>query len=555
MLETKIKENFTHFARTVYESKYAMKDEQGNVLEDWNDTAYRVTLNVLDALGYTEQDEEFQKVLALISERKFMPGGRYLYSAGRELKCVNNCFLMRAEDSREGWAELLYKITMVLSLGGGVGIDYSDIRPSGTFIKKTGGIASGPLALMKMVNEVGRGIMSGGNRRAALWAGLNWDHGDIEEFITMKNWPDDVKALKEKDFTFPADMDYTNISVLLDDEFFDAYHNEDHPKHTKALTVYQKAVNGMISAGEPGFSIDIGDNAGETLRNPCTEITSHDDSDVCNLGSINLSRIETPEEMDEAVKYATLFLLAGTVYADLPYEKVKDVRVKNRRLGLGLMGIHEWLLQRDYRYEPNEELGEWLEIYQNSTEYAREFAEQHGISTPIATRAIAPNGTISLVAETTSGIEPIFCVAYKRRIKTAHHSGKDQITYQYVVDPTARRLVQQGVDWKDIEDAYMLSYNIERRIAFQAWIGQYVDQAISSTCNLPWPITDSQEAKDFGNLLMKYLPELRGITMYPDGCRSGQPLSAVPYNVASQHEGVVFEEDAENSCRSGVCGA
>lgn len=442
---------------------------------------------------------------------------------------------------------------MALMTGAGIGVDYSDVRPSGTPIKKTGGVASGPIALMRMINEVGRNVMQGGARRSAIWAGLNWRHDDIETFIKLKNWAPEIRRLKEEDPSFPADMDFTNVSVLLDDDFFQAYKDPDHLNHAHAHHIYFQTVRQMVKTAEPGFSVDRGRDAKETLRNACTEVTSEDDSDICNLGSINMARIESKEEMLEAVKYGTLFLLAGTVYSDLPYPKVNEVREKNRRLGLGVMGIHEWLLKRGHRYGPNEELGEWLTTYTQSSWWGAMWAVKHGISAPIKTRAIAPTGTIGIIAETTTGIEPIFCVAYKRRLRTAQADGRDSVSYQYVLDPTAKRLVDQGVDPMAIEDAYTLSYDVERRMAFQAWMQTFVDHGISSTINLPHPITDPEEAMEFGETLMRHLPRLRGITVYPDGARGGQPLTAVGYEEAALKVGVVYEEHEER-CKNGQCG-
>jgi ribonucleoside-diphosphate reductase alpha chain len=467
---------------------------------------------------------------------------------------TSNCLLLRAEDSREGWAELLSKSAMALQTGAGIGIDYSGVRCSGTPIKRTGGVASGPLALMRMVNEVGRGVMQGGARRSAIWAGLNWNHGDAEEFIQIKNWDPELRELKERDYNFPMEMEYTNISILLDDEFFAAYDDLDHELHGKAHRIYDLCVKSMLKTAEPGFSVDIGENAGETLRNACCEICSADDSDICNLGSINLSRIESLEEMQEVVRYGTLFLLAGTVYSDLPYDKVDETRTKNRRLGLGVMGVHEWLLKRGKPYGPDKDLHKWMLVYEQSGSFAAQYADVHRLSRPVKTRAIAPTGTIGIVAETTTGIEPIFCVAYKRRVKTASPNG-DMISYQYVVDPTAKRLIDEGVAPEAIEDAYLLSYNVEKRIAMQAWTQQFVDHGISSTMNLPGVITDPGEVKDFGDLLYGYLPKLRGLTLYPDGSRGAQPLTAVPYERAEGKEGVVYEETEDAFCKSGSCGA
>jgi ribonucleoside-diphosphate reductase alpha chain len=541
------------FAKTIYEQKYAWKDDEGNIVENWEQTSFRVVKHVLEALGYETTNDEFEKILGYVTDRKFLPGGRYLYASGRDLHQTQNCLLLRAEDSREGWADLLKKSAMALQTGAGIGVDYSDIRPSGTPIKRTGGVASGPIPLMKMVNEIGRGVMQGGARRSAIWAGLNWSHPDCEEFIRIKDWRQEVRDIKAIDFNFPADMEFTNVSILLDDEFFAAYDDKDHPKHKLAHHIYHLGVQFMVKTAEPGFSVDIGENAGETLRNACTEVTSHDDSDICNLGSINLARVENIDELKDIVKYATLFLLAGTVYSDLPYDQVHEVRAKNRRLGLGVMGIHEWLLKRGKKYGPDSELGLWLEEYAKSDEYAAEWANIHGLNAPVKTRAIAPTGTIGIIAETTTGIEPIFCVAFKRRYKEAQANGEDIIRYQYVIDPTAKRLIDEGVDPETIEDAYSLSYDIERRIAMQGWVQKYVDHAISSTVNLPYPITDPTEVADFADLLYNYLPSIRGITCYPDGARGGQPLTISTYEEAKDKVGVVFEE-TEERCVGGACG-
>lgn len=544
-------DKLSDFAQTVYEQKYALQDEDGNIVETWPQTAERVVSNVLGALNYGPETPEYQKLLQFIIERKFIPGGRYLYSAGRPLHQVNNCFLAIAEDSREGWADLLKKAAMVLQTGGGFGVDYSNVREYGALIKKTGGIASGPLPLMQMCNEVGRGVMQGGSRRSALIALLDWDHPDIEAFVHYKDWPQEIIDLKAKDFNTFAPMDMTNISINLDDNFFSAYTDPNHVDHGKANIVYDEAVRNMVATGEPGFSVNLGDFASEKLRNPCGEVVSSDDSDVCNLGSINLARIDDLFELQEVVDLAILFLLAGTVYSDVPYEKVDEVRAKNRRLGLGLMGVHEWLLQRGYRYEPCDELGDWLDVYAESWEPALKYAVEHGLSTPIATRAVAPAGSIGILGETTTGCEPIFCVAYKRRYLTDGTSWK----YQHVIDPTAHRLIKSGVDPHEIEDAYMLSYDVERRIQFQAWLQKYVDQGVSSTINLPYPITEDNEVEDFKDTLIEYLPALRGITCYPNGARGGQPLVPSTYDDSIDKLGVVFEDDPELACANGVCGA
>lgn len=546
------KVELSKFAETIMLQKYSHMMENG-MPEQWHNIAYRVPKHVMRAVhagkGMTE------RLQMLIAQRKFIPGGRYLAATGRLYHQVNNCFLFRAEDSREGWSELMQKATLSLMTGGGIGSDYSEVRAEGRLIRKTGGFSTGPIALMQMVNEAGRYIMQGGSRRSAIWAGLRWDHPDIMKFITLKNWSPEVRALKAKNYNFPATMDGTNISVQINDEFFEAYWDEKHVKHSTAQMVYWATVRQMLQTAEPGFSVDCGKNAKETLRNACTEVTSADDNDVCNLGSINLARIESLDEMREVTELGSAFLLAGTVYSNVPFPKVDQVRSKNRRLGLGLMGIHEWLLMHGKRYGADEELEKYLQVYAQSGLLVKPYADKWDLSQPVKSRAIAPVGTIGIVAETTTGIEPIFCAAYKRRyLKGANWQ------YQFVVDPTAKRLLDSGVPLDLIEDAYSLAEDVERRVSFQAWVQQYVDHSISSTINLPaWGsvLNNENTVQSFGKMLIKYLPAMRGITVYPDGARDGQPLNAVPLSDALKYAGEIFEE-AGNACdlsKGGECGA
>lgn len=688
MKETIMTNELSSWARTIAEQKKYIHDKgmDENNKESWNEVGYRVASNVLKSVN---ADEDLIKAVAdAIANREFMPGGRYFHGSGRPYHQTQNCFVLFAEDSREGWSDLMYKSAMALMSGGGIGIDYSSIRPEGALIRKTGGVATGPIALMKIINEAGRNIMSGGSRRSAIFASLSWKHADIIKFITTKNWSDEVMALKAKDFNFPATLDMTNISVGLDDEFFAAWHDTEHVLHSHARMVFSLVIEQMCKTGEPGFSINVGKNAKETGRNApvtgktivmtdkglrpvidlvgrpctlwtgdnwaknvifektrensdivrvtlsngkfiecapdhefvtitagkekkipaeklkygtqikstlpehdlgrhfyitgvidcehkedvyccdvklpehsfwaegviisnCTEFTSEDDSDVCNLGSINMARVKDLDHFRHLVEIGSAFLLAGTVYSDVPYAKVDQVRTKNRKIGLGLMGIHEWLLKKGYKYGFNDELRAFMEVYKESDRYAGIYADKWSLNRPLKTRAIAPTGTISIVAETTSGIEPIFCAAYKRR----YLKGNDW-HYQYVIDPTAQRIIAEGVNPEDVEDAYSISP--ERRVAFQADLQDYVDMGISSTINLPaWGSEKNNEStlQDFENMMIKYLPRLRGITVYPDGARSGQPLQPIPYTEAIDHVGQVFVEygDVCDITKGGSC--
>jgi ribonucleoside-diphosphate reductase alpha chain len=496
-----------------------------------------------------------------ISSFRFIPGGRYLYYAGRPTKYFNNCYLLRAEeDSREDWATLSWKSESCLTTGGGIGIDYSVYRGAGAPLRRTGGFASGPLSKIEMINEIGRRVMQGGARRSAIYASLNWKHADVDQFLHSKNWHNmpvgqtglSLADIKRQDFNFPAPLDMTNISVNYDTNWLLNFY-----RSGEVGEVFLENVRQALTTGEPGFSFNFFDRENETLRNACTEVTSSDDSDVCNLGSANLSRISSISDLATTVELGTIFLLCGTLRADLPYDKIGEVRKKNRRLGLGLMGIHEWLIQRGYRYEVTPELHQWMSVYRGvSDETSRRVADSLSISRPVANRAIAPTGTIGILAGTTTGIEPVYAVAYKRRYLS--HGTKWK--YQFGVDHAAKTIIEQtGAKPDSIESAIDLARDYERRIAFQADIQDYVDMGISSTINLP-SHNDGMDGRQFASTLAKYASRLRGFTCYPDGARGGQPLTAVPYNIAINKLGEEFEESVEVndicdiSGKGGYCG-
>lgn len=537
----------TEFAERIFRNKYA-----NGVNDTWDNLAERVVDDVCGTRGGTLQalmsDSDHKDLVEDIKTMSFIPGGRYLFYAGKRNHYFNNCFLLRTEeDTREEWANVMWRSVSCLMTGGGIGIDYSRLRPSGRALSRTGGTASGPLPLMQMINEAGRGIMQGGSRRSAIYASLNWKHEDISEFLRAKNWSPRVKEMKEQDFNFPAPLDMTNISVNYDDAAGDLTTNK----------VFLENCRQAMETGEPGFSFNFGSKQNETLRNACTEVTSEDDSDVCNLGSINLGNIADLETFIGVVNRASKFLVCGTLRADLPYEKVYTVREKNRRLGLGLMGIHEWLLQRGKAYEVDNELRQWLGVYETESKRAAdEHCDRFYISHPVAYRAIAPTGTIGILASTTTGIEPLFAVAYKRRYLTDGTKWK----YQYVIDATADRLIKEyGVDPTTIDTAYKLSHNYEQRLRFQADVQDYVDMSISSTINLPsWGSKENNEGRveTFAGVLAKYAPRLRGFTSYPDGSRGGQPITEVDYNEAVGKSGIEYTEHdvCELTGHGGSCG-
>ena len=532
----------TTFAEQIFKQKYAQGPS-----DTWDALADRVVEDVCGSQWGKQpilmSDSDRKELVEHIKNFRFVPGGRYLYYCGRPFHAWNNCYLLRAEeDTREEWSNVTWRAMSCLMTGGGIGIDYSRLRPAGRVLSRTGGVASGPLPLMAAINEIGRNVMQGGSRRSAIYGSLNWQHEDIPAFLTAKNWDEGTRVRKNEDFNAYAPFDMTNISVNYDDDAI-LYGGNLKDAGLLGNPVFLQNVRQAMETGEPGFSFNFGDKQNETLRNACTEVTSEDDSDVCNLGSINLGNIESLEQFKDVVRLASKFLVCGTLRADLPYDKVYKVREKNRRLGLGLMGIHEWLLQRGQKYEVTDELKQWLEVYRDeSKRSADEHCDRFYISRPVAYRAIAPTGTIGILASTTTGIEPLFAVAYKRRFLTEGTKWK----FMYVVDATADRLIKEyGLQPESIDTAYKLSHDYERRIKFQADIQDYVDMSISSTINLPAWGTNGNSEKDvprFADTLARYAPRLRGFTCYPDGSRGGQPITECDYETAVNNKGTVFEE-------------
>lgn len=571
----------TSFSETIFNQKY--KHQNAETWAELSDTLIEDVCR-----GYVTKIEK-DEMKAMHTDMQFIAGGRYLYYAGKDVKYFNNCYLLRSlEDTREDWADLSWKAESCLITGGGIGNDYSVYRAEGEPISRTGGVASGPLSKAKMVNEIGREVQQGGSRRSAIYGSLNWRHKDAVKWLYAKDWynmpvagaftddgqPATIGYLKEKDFNYPAPLDMTNISLNYDNQFLEQIYGIPFEILTKIYAeggkhaifnlpivhlpeIFLKNCTQALKTGEPGFSFNFFEKVFETLRNACTEVCSEDDSDVCNLGSVNMAKIETIEQFRRVVRAASKFLLCGTLVAQLPYKKVMDVREKNRRLGLGLMGVHEWLLKRGYRYEVVPELHEWLKVYRDESEAAaNELADKLGINRPIAYRAIAPTGTLSILASTTSGIEPLFAVAYKRRYLA---EGKIWM-YQYVIDGTAKLLINEhGVNPDSIETALDLAQDYERRIKFQADIQDYVDMSISSTINLPkWGTDFNSEytVNHFAKTLAKYAVRLRGFTCYPDGARGGQPLTSVPYAEAKEAEGQSFKEEFMDICsltKGGIC--
>lgn len=544
------------FSEDIFRNKYAHKGA-----ETWNELSETLIHEVADGL-MTRGDVDM--LIWYMQHMMFIPGGRYLYYAGRVKKFYNNCYLFKSqEDTRQDWANTSWKIENALMTGGGIGNDYSIYRGEGTILGGTGGTASGPIPKIEMTNEIGRRVMQGGSRRSALYASLDWNHADALKLLVRKNWDEQVVAgtngltvadLKKADFNYHAPLDMTNVSLNYDDEWLAEYERTGDVGAT-----FMQNVRQALKTAEPGFSFNFGIHAGETLRNACTEVTSSDDNDVCNLASINMGRVPNLQIFKDIVRLGTQFLICGTLKAELPSLDIIQTREKNRRLGLGLMGVHEWLIQKGSKYEVTPELHDWLAAYRDESDsMSWQFADRLGISRPVANRAIAPTGTIGILAGTTTGIEPLFAVAYMRR----YLKNGTQWHYQYVVDGTAKTMIDlYGTNPDDIESASDLAADPERRIKFQADVQDYVDMAISSTINLPeWgsELNNEDKVGDFAQMLGKYASRLRGFTCYPTGARGGQPLTVVPYSEAVVEDGREYVEVSADICeisgKGGSCG-
>lgn len=464
----------------------------------WDDIANRVTREVLNVYGV--KYKYYNDTLNAIKEKKFIPAGRFLYSAGRRFHQIFNCISMNVEDSREGWADLLWKVAMALQTGAGIGIRYNKIRPKGSLIHGTGGIASGVPSLIKIVDSIGQEVVQGGSRRSAIMAMLDISHPDAYDVIRIKNEDGSLSC--------------TNVSIELQKE------------SDMDNSLFDDIIDGMLRNGEPGIVINF--NTDEVLRNVCGEMTSNMDSTPCCLGSINLGNIDNINEFEKILIIAVGFLVAGTVYSDIPYKKVSDVQKQNRRIGIGLMGIHEFLIRNGLSYKPCNLLEDYLKVFETSTVKANQFARLLNISEIKKSRAIAPTGTISMVAETTGGIEPIFSKEYIRQ----YYNKQGVYVSEHVIDPVAEKIMgKYGL--KDVETVYDIS--LENRLGMQKLIQKYTDMAVSSTINI---LPDSIDRDKFKTILREYIPHLKGLTVYPLGTRKNEPFKPIRN---------------ETSCKEGFC--
>jgi len=243
----------TDIARNIFYQKYAISNNQ-----TWEEKAFDIVEDVCGSMWGRRRkilsQSERDQLVRYIAEMKFLPGGRYIYYAKRRSHFWNNCLLLKAEeDTREEWAALAQRATASLMAGAGIGVDYSTLRHKGLLLSRTGGVSSGPMSLMYMLNEIGRNVMQGGSRRSAIYASLSWKHKDIQDFLFSKDYAGifikgtdkSIADLKAADFNYKAPLDMTNISVNYDDEFL---------QQKELPEVFLINVQNALMHGEPGFS-------------------------------------------------------------------------------------------------------------------------------------------------------------------------------------------------------------------------------------------------------------------------------------------------------------
>lgn len=544
----------------VYKGKYKGKDK--NVEETFRRVSKDVALVEKDKKKW--EDEFFR----IMSECKFIPGGRIVENAGNKVRNYINCFTIGIEDSMESIYTALLEDAMISKVGGGVGFDISELRPEDDIISK-GGTSSGPISFLRVFNQSAKTIHTGGGRRAAHIALLDVSHPDIEKFITCKEG-DKNKVLTQ-----------FNLSVKITDEFIDAVKKNKNwdlifkgkvYKTIKARDLYNKLTEHAYIHNEPGiFNVDTVNRYNNGFydfridqTNPCGEIPMPKYS-ICCLGSINLTSFmsdpfgNTPsfnhEEYKRTIGVAIRFLDNVLDRTEYPVEKIKDNSLKYRRVGLGFTGLGDVfaMLKMEYGSEESKKFSEFIgkelrdTSYYASIDLAKEKGKFPGFKKDImksefikklpkeirdridkdglrniGLNTCAPTGTTSIVFgnNCSSGIEPIIFREYERKIRTGK---EDEYTTQKVEDYAWKIYKKTFPDSKEKVPSYFkVSSEIDPfiHVDIQSIFQKYIDHSISKTINLP---NENFSIDDYKKLFMyAYDNEIKGFTTYnPNGSLKG----------------------------------
>ena len=557
----------------VMESRYLRHNDEGKVVETPKQLFERVAKAI--ATNEKRDKKKWEKAfLGMMTTFEFVPAGGYLRTAGLEKSMLANCFVLPVKDSMDGIFDAVKWMALIQQKGGGTGFNFSALRPKGDYVVSSGGYSSGPISFMKVFDAATRQIMQGGFRRGANMGILNVDHPDILDFITCKTEEQEVNNF--------------NISVGVSDLFMQAVEKDKdfdllNPRTKEivqtipARSLFDQIVTLAWRTGDPGViyldAINRSNPVIETLgplqaTNPCGEQPLHP-FDVCNLGSLNLAKfiIENEEKpgkrvhwkrLEEVVRLAVRFLDNGVDISLYPIPEVEQMAKANRRIGLGVMGWADMLYQLEIAYNSSEALGLAEKvmrfIYSVSHNESEVLAKEKGVfanwkgslyekkgvkQRNLAITTIAPTGTISMIANCSSGIEPVFLLSYVKNVVE-----DEGLTY---VNPYFEEALKEVIPNKDkrqevieeitktgscqeisaipakIRNIFVTAHDIswEDHVRMQAAFQKYTDNAVSKTINFPHNATIEDIEKAY---LLAWKLGCKGITIYRDGSKSIQIL-------------------------------
>ncbi len=576
---THVKPSLTANALVVLEKRYLKKDENGNIIESPEDMFKRVAKAIaeVDKIYGEDPQQSYEKFYEIMARLEFLPNSPTLMNAGTSFQQLSACFVLPIEDSMESIFETLKYAALIHKTGGGTGFSFSNLRPSNDVVRTTSGVSSGPISFMKVYNAATEAIKQGGRRRGANMGILRVDHPDIIEFIKCK----------EKE----GELANFNISVAITDDFMKKLQNAEEyelinprtkqvVKKLKTTEVFDLIVEHAWLNGEPGVVfIDVVNKYNPTPEvgmiestNPCGEqpLLPYES---CNLGSINLGKMVIHRgdvcEIDwERLKYVTevaVHFLDNVIDANqYPVDKIREMTLANRKIGLGVMGWADMLFQLKISYNSKEALNLAEKVMSFIKKVAVETSEKiaqkrgpfpnfersifkNGKPRRNATlTTIAPTGSIGIIANASTGIEPVFALAYVRK----NILGGEEL---FEINPYFKQaLIEEGLyskelieeviqkgslkDIKGIPESFKkifvtaLDIPPEMHVRMQAAFQKYVDNAVSKTINLPNSATKEDVKKVF---LLAYKLGCKGITVYREGSRSVQVL-----NIAKKEEKV-----------------